>query len=52
MDSFEKDTLIAWFLYYMPMEQRYMLMTQLPVIYNHAVEKDVVKSVRLDGSKI
>jgi hypothetical protein len=33
LSTFEKDQLIAWFLNFMPMEQRGKLMGEMPVTY-------------------
>lgn len=39
------NTLIAWFTYYMGMDQRVRLMREMPEIYNKLVGREVVKVV-------
>ena len=36
LTSFEQQTLLRWFFYQLPMEQRYQLMREFPAIYNKA----------------
>lgn len=43
LNSFETETLIRWFLYQMPMNQRFELMRALPEIYNKIASREIVQ---------
>jgi hypothetical protein len=48
-----KDQALRFFMYYMPMEQRYKLMTELPAAYNALCGSEVVAVHRTsDGLKM
>jgi NAD/NADP transhydrogenase alpha subunit len=46
-----KDQLLRFFMYYMPMDQREKLMTELPAAYNAVCEREIVKVVRVSDGK-
>lgn len=53
LNSFETETLIRWFLYKMPMLQRYELMRVLPEIYNKIASREVVQvTAQHNGERI
>lgn len=52
LKDYEVSTVLRFFMYHMPMEQRSQLMTEFPVIYNKLVGSEIVVSVskeRLDS---
>ena len=52
LKDYEVKTILQFFLYHMPMEQRSRLMAEFPVIYNKLVGKEIAVSVmkkRLDS---
>lgn len=61
LGSFEKDLLLRWFLYHMPMggpdekpeptkATRYELMRQFPAIYNKLCGQEVVRVMHLSSN--
>ena len=61
LTEYEKDLVLKWFLYYMPMGStgreetgatRFEFMRQYPAIYNKLAGRDIVKVVRHDGEEV
>jgi len=48
LKSYEVDTVLDFFLYYMPMEQRRELMKEFPEIYNKLVGRAIVSSSKIN----
>lgn len=44
LSTLDKDTLIRFFLHYMPMEQRGKLGREYPAIYNRLHDREIVKT--------
>jgi len=63
LDSFEKDLILRWFLYNMPMGSaaqeaeptkatRFEFMRQFPAIYNKLAGKEIVRVMHLFGDAL
>jgi hypothetical protein len=60
LNSFERDTLLRWFLHYMPMGSdspakltattRYELMRQYPAIYNKLAGREIVRVLHVPSN--
>ena len=46
LKDYEVATVLRFFMYYLPMEQRCQLMAEFPVIYNKLCEREIVVSVK------
>lgn len=42
LNPLEMQFLLDWFVYVMPMKQRYKLMTEHPMLYNKLVQQEVM----------
>ena len=51
LGTFEQETLLRWFLNYMPMEQRFMLKKEYPAIYNQLAEAEIVRVIHLSDGR-
>ena len=52
LGSFQQGVLLDWFLYHMPMEQRYLLMKEYPALYNQLAGTDILKVVRVSDGMV
>lgn len=52
LTGLDKEMLLNWFLYHMPMEQRRRLMREMPVVYNKVVDAPVVEVYTQDGERL
>lgn len=48
LKSYEVNTVLEFFMYHMPMEQRRELMKEFPEIYNKLVNKTIVTSTKIN----
>ena len=55
LKDYEVATVLRFFMYHMPMEQRRQLMAEFPVIYNKLCESEIMVSIqksRFDALKL